>query len=60
MLVKEWTMTEVIDVNGRKFPTLIVVEDKLQANSKTEMRFKSVDFKVDLPEEVFSQRWLER
>jgi outer membrane lipoprotein-sorting protein len=60
MLVKEWTMTDVIDVEGRKFPTRIVVEDKLQANSKTEMRFVSVDFKVEVEDEVFSQRWLER
>ena len=60
MLVKEWTMTDVIDVEGRKFPTLIIVEDKLQANSKTEMRFVKVDFKVDVEDEVFSQRWLER
>ncbi|MEC8380301.1 MAG: outer membrane lipoprotein-sorting protein [Myxococcota bacterium] len=60
MLVKEWTMTDVIDIEGRKFPTRIVVEDKLQANSKTEMQFISVDFKVDVEDEVFSQRWLER
>lgn len=60
MLVKEWTMTDVIDVEGRKFPTRIVVEDKLQTNSKTEMQFVSVDFKVDVEDEVFSQRWLER
>ena len=53
-------MTDVIDVEGRKFPTRIVVEDKLQTNSKTEMQFVSVDFKVDVEDEVFSQRWLER
>jgi outer membrane lipoprotein-sorting protein len=60
MMVKEWTMTDVVDIDGRKFPTKVTVIDKLQEGSTTEMHFLSVDFSVTVPEEVFSQRWLER
>ena len=60
MLLKEWTMTDVKDFNGRKFPTTIVVEDKLQQNSVTTIEFISLEFSVPLQEEVFNKRWLER
>jgi hypothetical protein len=38
----------------------MVVEDQVQKGSRTEIVFDAVSFKVALPEEVFSTRWLER
>lgn len=60
MMVKVISMSDVQSFGTRKFPTRIVAEDKLQQGSKTEMRFTSMEFAVDVPEEVFSMRWLER
>jgi outer membrane lipoprotein-sorting protein len=60
MLLKVWTMGDVKDFGGRKFPTKMVIEDKVQQGSKTEIVFESLAFSVPLPEEVFSERWLER
>lgn len=60
MLLKTWTMSGVRDFGARKFPTLMVVEDKVQKGSRTEMKFDEIKFAVPLQEEVFSTRWLER
>jgi outer membrane lipoprotein-sorting protein len=60
MLLKVWTMSDVVDVGGRKFPTRMVVEDQLQKGSRTELRFSDLAFAVPVAEETFSQRWLER
>ena len=60
MLVKEWTMSNVTNFDGRNFPTTLVVQDKLQAGSTTTIEFTSLQFSVDLEDEVFSNRWLER
>jgi outer membrane lipoprotein-sorting protein len=60
MLLKEWTMTDVQDFNGRKFPTTIIVQDKLQEDSITTIQFVSLEFSIPLEDEVFHKRWLER
>lgn len=60
MLLKVWTMGDVKDFGGRKFPTKMVIEDKVQKGSKTELVFEDLKFAVPLQEEVFSLRWLER
>ena len=60
MLLKTWTMSEVEVIDGKNFPTKIVVEDKLQQGSVTTLDFVQVQFSVDFEDEVFSQRWLER
>ena len=60
MLLKTWTMSDVEVIDGRNFPTKVVVEDKLQQGSVTTLDFVQVQFSVDFEEEVFSQRWLER
>lgn len=60
MLLKTWTMSEVKDFGGRQFPTRMVIEDKLQQNSRTELVFEDLKFAVPLQTEVFSMRWLER
>jgi len=60
MLLKVWTMSEVVWIDGHHFPTRIVVEDKIKANSITTLTFRDVSFHVQLEDEVFSRRWLER
>ena len=59
-LIKVWTMSEVKDFNGRKFPTKMIVKDKLLTNSKTEIEFIELQFHISLEEEIFNKRWLER
>ena len=59
MLVKEWTMTDVIDVEGRNSQPRSWSKTSYRP-TPNEMHFVSVDFKVDVEDEVFSQRWLER
>ncbi|MBM4366757.1 MAG: outer membrane lipoprotein-sorting protein [Deltaproteobacteria bacterium] len=60
MLLKTWTMSDIRTVGDRQFAYKMVVEDKVQKNSRTEITFESVAFAVPLEEEVFSTRWLER
>lgn len=60
MLLKTWTMSDVKEFGGRQFPTKMVIEDKVQANSRTEVVFEDLKFAVPLEGEVFSMRWLER
>lgn len=60
MLLKTWTMSNVTNIDGRQWPSKMVIEDKLQQGSRTELVFDSVKFSVPLQEEVFSTRWLER
>lgn len=61
MLLKTWTMSDVKEfARGRKFPTRMTVEDHVKKQSVTTIEFKSIEFGIEYPREVFSQRWLER
>ncbi len=61
MLLKKWTMSEVKNFeNGRYFPTKMEISDQLQSGTKTILEFTEIKFGVDLEDEVFSMRWLER
>jgi outer membrane lipoprotein-sorting protein len=60
MLIKVWTMHDVQEIEGRYYPMRMRIEDKLQQDTYTEMRFSEVSFSLPLEEEIFSQRWLER
>ena len=60
MLLKTWEMSDVRVIEGKQVPMHMVVEDKLQAGSHTELQFETIDFSVAVPEEIFSVRWLER
>ena len=60
MLLKTWEMSEPKPFGDKMFPTRMVVEDKVQKGSRTELYFESITFAVPLAEEVFSTRWLER
>jgi negative regulator of sigma E activity len=61
MLLKTWTMSDVKEfAGGRKFPTRMTVEDNVKKQSVTTIEFKTIEFGIEYPREVFSQRWLER
>lgn len=60
MLLKTWVMSDVQSFGARKFPMTMTIEDKVQTGSSTRLHFDTISFSVKVPEEVFSQRWLER
>lgn len=60
VLLKTWLMTDIEEIEGRHYPMRMVIDDALQEGSRTEMRFLEMDFSVELEDEVFSMRWLER
>lgn len=61
MLLKTWTMSDVKEFGkGRNFPTRMTVQDHVKKQSVTKIEFKSIEFGVEFPREVFSLRWLER
>jgi len=60
MLLKTWEMSHSKDFDGRQFPTRMVIQDELKKESRTIIEFGEMVFGVDVPEEVFSKRWLER
>lgn len=61
MLLKTWTMSDVKEfAGGRKYPTRMTVQDHVKKQSVTTVEFKSMEFGVQFPREVFSLRWLER
>ncbi len=61
MLLKTWTMSDVKDFpGGRKFPTKMVVQDHVKKDTVTRLEFKEMTFGVELQEEIFALRWLER
>ena len=43
VLLKTWLMTDIQEVEGRQYPTRMVIDDALQQGSKTEMRFTEMD-----------------
>jgi outer membrane lipoprotein-sorting protein len=60
LLVKSWEMSDVQETDGHKYPMKMRIEDKLKAGSFTEIHTTELSFEVDLPDEVFSMRWIER
>ena len=61
MLLKSWTMGAIKEFEGgRKFPTKMVITDEVKKDSRTTIEFPEMTFGIELEEEVFSQRWLER
>ncbi len=61
MLLKKWTMSDVQKFdNGRYFPMKMEIADQLQQGTKTVLTFSDLKFGVDLEDEVFTMRWLER
>jgi outer membrane lipoprotein-sorting protein len=60
MLLKTWTMSEIQQFGDRQFPMKMVVSDHVKKNSSTTIVFTDLVFGVELQDEVFSKRWLER
>lgn len=61
LLVKTWDMTDVRPLeDGRMYPFRMRIEDKLKTGSYTEIITNDLQIGVDVADEVFSLRWLER
>lgn len=61
MKLKSWTMSKIKEFEGgRKYPTYMEIVDEVKADSKTILEFGDMTFGIELEEEKFSQRWLER
>ena len=61
MLLKTWSMSDIQPFEGgRQFPMRMVIEDHIRQGSRTILEFSDLVFGVELAEEVFTQRWLER
>ena len=61
MLLKTWTMSDVKTfAGGRQFPTRMVIQDNVKKESVTRLEFKELEFGIELEDEVFALRWLER
>ena len=60
MLLKTWTMTDVQEVGGQMTPMRTEITDALRPGSSTVIVTSELQYGVDLADEVFSKRWLER
>jgi len=60
MLLKTWEMSDVVAMDGRHVPLTMTIADQVKKGSKTTVKMSDVEFGVDVEDEVFSQRWLER
>ena len=55
-LLKVMTVDEIKNYRNRFYPTRITLEDKLRAKSKTEMVVTRIDFDIQIPSGIFSER----
>lgn len=61
MKLKTWTMGDIESFEGgRRFPTQMVITDHLKEGTATTLHLDALQFEVEVPEETFSLRWLER
>ncbi len=60
MLLKTWTMSEVEQIDTRNVPTRMEISDQLREGSKTVLKMEDISFGIDIEDEIFSLRWLER
>ena len=61
MKLKSWRMGKIEEFEGgRQFPTWMEIVDEVKSDSKTTLEFGEMSFVVELQDEVFSKRWLER
>jgi outer membrane lipoprotein-sorting protein len=59
-LLKRSTLTDVIQIQGRWFPTTIVYKDMLKQGEGTEFKMTSVKFDQDIPEYIFTKAALKK
>ena len=60
MLLKTWTMTEIEQIDGRNVPTRMEIADQWRKGSKTVLKMSDISFGIEIEDEIFSLRWLER
>jgi outer membrane lipoprotein-sorting protein len=58
--LKDYRLTKVEVINGKRFPTSVEIRDLLRKNSKTTFNMKNVILDKPIPDAIFSQRNLER
>jgi outer membrane lipoprotein-sorting protein len=59
-MVKTWAMGGIEQFDGRWYPTAMRIDNEIEQGSYTIAQFQELKFSVDLADEVFSRRWLER
>lgn len=60
MLLKTWEMGDVATFGTRKYPTRMVISDKVQQGSSTTMVLSNLQFGVSIDDTTFTTGWLER
>jgi outer membrane lipoprotein-sorting protein len=60
MKLKTWSMGSVKTFDGRQIPMHMEITDHLRAGSRTVIDIKELKMGVELKDEIFSMRWLER
>ena len=58
--MKTWTMGDVQEVGGQMTPMRTEITDALRPGSSTVIVTSELKFGIELEDEVFSKRWLER
>ncbi len=59
-LLKQTTLTDVKQIEGRWFPTTVLYKDMLKQGDGTEFRMTSIKFNQDIPEHIFSKAALKQ
>jgi len=59
-LLKTAVLSDVRQIEGRWYPFQMDLDNALQADTRTSLRFLELEFDTDIPERVFSLRTLER
>jgi len=59
-MIKKMYMSEFKDLSGKYYPHKIVMEDVIKKGQYTEIIVKNVKLDVEIPDRVFSLRYLER
>jgi negative regulator of sigma E activity len=59
-LLKRSTMKDVIKVDGRWFPTIVLYKDMLKQSDGTEFKITSIKFNQEIPEYIFTKAALKQ
>ena len=59
-LLKMMTVHKIEQIQGRHYPTQATMQDLLRKDSRTEFFITSIQFDVDIPDEIFTIRNLEK
>ena len=60
MLLKTWMMSDVKVIDGKNVPMKMVLSDALKEGSSTTIITEEISFDIDIEDQIFSRRWLER